>query len=198
MCLLLETIKLEDGKLVNLDYHQQRFDRALQHFFDQQEIQLREAIQVPKEAQTGTFRCRVIYNKEIQKIEFIPHQHREINSLRIVQDNSIDYEFKYADRNHLQQLFELRGNCDDIIIIKDGQATDSFTGNLLFRNDEKWLTPKNPLLKGTQRQYLLDNKLIHEATIKENEIHDFKKVGIINVFYTLQNMPVIKNINIHQ
>ena len=196
MCLLLETIKLENGKLANLEYHQQRFDWARQQYTEVQPLKLKEIIDIPEHAGKGLFRCRITYGKTIEKIEFIPYQFREIRSLKVVHDDSIDYTYKYADRSHLQKLFDQREDCDDIIIVKNEKVTDSFTGNLLFHDGSKWITPDQPLLKGTQRQYLLDTKQIIEKQLLFKDIFNYRVVGIINVFYTLNNMPVVKNIKI--
>ncbi len=198
MCLLLETIKLEDGKLANLDFHQKRFDHARSELFHKDPISLEHEIAIPEEAKSGLFRCRITYAEKIQKIEFLPYRLREIKSLKLVHDDEINYQYKYADRERLNHLFSLRGECDDIIIIKNGKATDSYTGNLLFADGETWFTPRNPLLKGTQRHRLLESDLIVEKTITEKDIHSYKKVGIINAFYSLENMPVIKTKDIHQ
>ena len=192
MCLLLETIKLEDGKLANLSFHQLRFDEARRKLFHKDPISLEHEIAIPEQAKSGLFRCRITYAEKIEKIEFLPYQFREIKLLKLVHDDEINYQYKYADRERLSYLFSLRGECDDIIIIKNGKATDSYTGNLLFADGETWFTPRNPLLKGTQRHRLLESGLIVEKTITEEDIHSYEKVGIINAFYTLETMPVIK------
>ncbi|MGQ8338880.1 aminotransferase class IV [Sunxiuqinia sp. A32] len=193
MCLLLETIKLENGVLANLQYHEFRFNDARKRLFNASPISLAQNIHIPQKALSGLFRCRITYSEKIENIEFIPHQPRKIESFKIVSDNSIDYSFKYADRSHLQKLYDQREDCDEIIIVKNNLVTDSFTGNLVFFDGEKWLTPKQPLLKGTQRQFLLDSGKIFEASINENQLKNFEKIGMINVFYTLNNMPVVKN-----
>ncbi len=194
MCLLLETIKLENGKLSKLNYHQQRFNNARFKLFDLKPIDLHKLIVIPEYAKKGLFRCRLTYGKEIEKLEFIPHQYREISNLKMVYDDSIDYSYKYADRNHLQKLFDQREDCDDIIIVKNGMVTDSFIGNLVFSDGFKWFTPDQPLLKGTQRQYLLDKKQISEKQILASDVFNYSEVGIINTFYSLYNMNVVKNI----
>lgn len=188
MCLLLETIKLENGNLVNLKYHNQRFNKARKNLFSLEKEDLSELIQIPEIYKTGLFRCRILYQQEIKKIEFIPHQLKPIKSLQIVTDNTIIYSYKYADRTQLQKLYEQRASADDIIIIKNGLVTDCFIGNLVFFDGKNWLTPKSPLLRGTQRQKLLDEGNIKEAIIAKDELSTFEFVGIINVFYNLGNM----------
>lgn len=192
MCLLLETIKLENGKLVNLKYHNLRYNKARKDLFSLPEQDLGKQIEIPEECKEGIFRCRITYEKQIEKLEFIPHHPREIRSLQIVHDDTIDYSHKYADRSQLQELYKQREKADDIIIVKNGLVTDCFIGNLVFFDGEKWWTPSRPLLNGTQRQKLLDKGKIHATSISENGVFSYESVGIINVFYNLRNMPILK------
>jgi len=192
MCQLLETIKCTDGRLENIEFHQARFSLARKLKFDaDNEILLEQQIQVPDFAQTGLFRCRVIYSKQIEKIEFIPHTYRSIASLKLVEDNNIDYHFKYADRKNLERLFKKRGDCDDIIIVKNGLLTDSFAANLVFFDGEKWWTPNAPLLQGTRRAQLLADSLISEARITVTDLPNFQKAGLINAMNSFESMPQI-------
>jgi len=47
---------------------------------------------------------------------------------------------------------------DEVVFIKNGMVTDCSIGNLLFFDGHEWITPYIPLLKGTQRAFLLDKK----------------------------------------
>ena len=189
---LLESIKLQGGRLHNLKYHQQRMNSALGELFPEtSEIDLQKSIQIPEQCQTGLFKVRVLYGPAIERIEFVPYQPRAIRSLKIVHHESIDYHLKFTDRQILQELFKQRGDCDDIIIIKNGWVTDAFAANLLFFDGQKWVTPNSPLLKGTQRQFLLDEGIISEKEIREDEISGYSKVGLINAMVGFEEMPVI-------
>jgi 4-amino-4-deoxychorismate lyase len=192
MSQLLETIKLENGRLANLKYHNARFNKARKELFSLPGEDLAELISVPSACKNGIFRCRALYQQEIEKVEFLPHQPRDIKSLKVIHNNSIEYPYKYADRTSLQELYNQRGDADEVIIIKNGLVTDCFIGNLVFFDGNKWLTPDQPLLCGTQRQNLLDNGKILEARITENDLFKFSLTGIINVFYGLENMSQIK------
>ena len=197
MSRLFETIKCIDGKLFNMEFHQARFEKAcLEYFGISAEIKLIERIEIPDFAKTGLFRCRVTYTSQIEKIEFIPHQYREIKSLKLVEDNEIDYHFKYADRETLQKLFGNRGDCDDIIIVKNGCVTDSFAANLVFFDGVKWWTPDTPLLEGTQRKKLLTEGKIFERRITTSDISKYSKVGLINALNDFDEMPLIDIANI--
>lgn len=197
MSLLFETIKCSDGKLFNMEFHQARFEKACKEFFGFSiHINLIESIEIPDFAKTGLFRCRVTYSKQIEKIEFIQHQYREIKSLKLIEDNQIDYRFKFDDRERLNLLFEKRGICDDIIIVKNGCITDSSYANIIFYDGIKWWTPDSPLLEGTQRSKLLSEKKIFTCRITYKDILKFTKVGLINALNNLEEMPQIEISNI--
>jgi 4-amino-4-deoxychorismate lyase len=197
MYLLFETIKCTNGKLFSLEFHQARFEKSQKEYFGiSPQIKLSEKIEIPEFAKKGLFRCRVTYSKQIEKIEFIPHQYREIKSLKLVEDNDIDYRYKYDDRQKLNQLFEKRGKCDDIIIVKKGCVTDSTFANIVFFDGKKWLTPDTPLLAGTQRAKLLDEGRIFEGRITISDIEKFRKVGLINALNDFEEMPLIEIKNI--
>lgn len=189
---LVESLKLNDGEIRNLPWHQDRLDGALNEKFPGAErIDLSEIIQIPENCNSGLFKVRVIYGPTIEKIEIQPYIFRTIRSLKVVHFGNIDYHLKYTDRQVLQELFAQRGDCDDIIIIQNGFVSDSFAANLLFFDGDKWFTPTTPLLKGTKRQFLLDQRIIFEREIRENNIRNFQKVGLINAMIDFKEMPVI-------
>jgi len=192
MSLLVETIKLNDGKLFNLGYHQTRMNGALAELFPQADIiDLAKVISIPEHCLSGIFKVRVLYGPSVEAIEIEAYQFRTIQSLKVVHHESIDYHLKYTDRQILQQLFAQRGDDDDIIIVKNGLVTDAFAANLIFFDGQKWFTPNTPLLKGTQRQFLLDQGIISEMEIKESDVPSFQKVGLINAMVSFEDMPVI-------
>jgi 4-amino-4-deoxychorismate lyase len=192
MCPLVESIKLQDGVICNLEYHQNRMDRAMSELFpDARKIDLASLIFIPEDCLSGVYKIRVLYGATVGKIEIEPYIFRKIQSLKIVHHESIDYRLKYSDRQILNELFAKRGDCDDIIIIKNGLVTDSFAANLLFFDGANWVTPSTPLLLGTQRQFLLDTGNISESEIREKDLCYFQKVGLINAMIGFEDMPVV-------
>jgi 4-amino-4-deoxychorismate lyase len=189
---LLETIKCNNGKLHNLKYHQARFDVAqMKYFPDAPKLKLKDLIKIPESCKEGLFRCRVVYAEHIEKIEFLPHQYRSINSIRLVEDNNIEYSSKYTNRKQLQHLFDQRGNCDDILIVQNDCITDSFTANPIFFDGATWWTPDTPLLPGTQRARLLAENKISVCRITVNDLHKYQKIGLINALQDMNDMPVL-------
>jgi len=197
MCQLVETIKCKNGKLENLRYHQARFNLARKELFGENfELNLIEEIKVSEKYQTGLFRCRVIYASDIEKIEFHPYEYRKVESLKLMEDCTIDYRYKFTDRKKLNELFEKRENCDDILIVKNGCITDSYVANIVFFDGKEWWTPDTPLLHGTRRAQLIEESKIKVCRITPDDLPRFEKAGLINAMQGMDEMPVIRIGNI--
>ncbi|MCF6357569.1 MAG: aminodeoxychorismate synthase component I [Draconibacterium sp.] len=195
---LVETIKCEHGRLLNLSWHNLRLNGTRKKCIGlNDKIDLGEIITVPENCKKGIFRCRVVYSETINTVEFIPHKYRKIESLKLIEDNNIDYQFKYSNRKNINNLFEKRGDCDDILIVKNGCITDSSTANCIFYDGQKWWTPDTPLLPGTQRARLISDAKVSVCRITVESISKYKKVGLINAMWSFENMPVIEIENIH-
>ena len=192
MCQFLETIKCKDGVLFNLRFHQDRLNLVRKENFGiTDEIILEETIKIPDKCHAGLFRCRITYSGNIENIEFLPHHYRQIKSLKLVEDNQIDYRYKFADRQHLERLFERRDDCDDILIVKNGCITDSFTANVIFSDGSRWWTPDTPLLAGTMRAKLLAEGKISACRITADDLDKYLFAGLINAMQDTDDMPVI-------
>lgn len=196
MSLLIESIRLEDGKFFNLFYHEQRMRRSLQMLcgvsdnFDLE--QFLNALQVPDK---GLYKCRILYDDDMKQVEFIPYTVKPVSSLRIVEHDRVSYEFKYNDRKILDRLFNLRKDCDDILIVKRGLVTDSSYANIAFRKNTRWYTPWSVLLKGTQRQKLINENVLIPEEISAEDIFSFDTFRLINAMMEF-NGPEIPVANI--
>lgn len=182
---LFETLCIEQQQIKNCAYHQQRYERALHQFYGESAVKiydLSEIIHLQPEFLNLTHltRCRIDYNATTFQIQFFPYQRRKITTFQPVICDEIDYSLKFSDRTLLNHLLEQRGDCDEIIIIKQGKVTDCSIGNLAFRQGEQWLTPDSPLLIGTQRTYLLATGKIKEKTIFAEDIAQFDEIRVIN------------------
>jgi 4-amino-4-deoxychorismate lyase len=199
MSLLVETIKVADGKLLNISFHNERMIRTLYMIFGiTVNYRLEEILKVPDLASIGIFKCRVIYDQRSVNFDFLPYSLKKINSLKLVNGDDVCYPYKYADRTKINSLYEMRGDCDDIIIVKDGMITDSSYANLIFRDSKGgWETPANYLLPGTRRAYLLKEKLISEQRISLTDIGKYSEVRLINAMIGIEDTSGIPVENIY-
>jgi 4-amino-4-deoxychorismate lyase len=197
MCLLIETIKIVDGQMQNAVYHNRRFNRARKELFAcKDDINIVEQLKLQSEALIGIHKCTIAYNEAIVDIKVQPYTIRKIESLKLIVGTTIDYSYKYADREQLNELSAKRGDCDEILIIKNDLITDTSFSNIVFYDGEKWITPNKPLLEGTKREKLIGQGFIEEAEIKVPDLKKYSKACLINAMLELGDTVVdCKNIN---
>lgn len=196
MSLLVESIKLKDGEFFNLSYHEHRMNRSLKMLCGNEDfLDLEEFLSNVNKPPKGLYKCRIVYDEISREVEFHPYQPKVINRVRIVEHDRINYEFKYVDRKQIDRLFELRKDCDDILIVKRGYVTDASFANVVFRRGKHWVTPWAALLKGTQRQKLLDENRIEEEDIQLEDIRSFDSFKLINAMVEFDSPEIdISNI----
>ena len=188
--LLLETLKIEDGVIHNLSYHQERCTRSRKKLYGSTDIlQLENSIIAPSQ---GLYRCRVIYAHHIQSIEYIPYVPRNIDTLKIV-SSTLTYDLKYANRRMLDTLLHQHPEADDILIEQDGYLTDTSIANIAFYDGQTWYTPTQPLLHGTMRQKLLDDGFLQTKQIQKEDLTQYSQVALMNAMI---GFKIIKDIRI--
>ncbi|WP_187647882.1 aminotransferase class IV family protein [Nitrosophilus labii] len=189
--IFFETIKIEDGKVFHIDYHNKRLNKTITDNFGlKKDIKLQNFIESPP---SGLYRCKIIYDRDILQISYYPYKIREIKKLKLIKSD-IDYSYKYLDRNDIDTLFEKRGEADDVLIVKEGYITDTSIANIAFFDGKKWLTPKKPLLKGTTRERLLKEQKVFLADIKVKDLKKFEKFALMNAmigFYEIKEGIII-------
>lgn len=182
---LFETLCIEQQQIKNCAYHQQRYERALYQFYGESAVKIYDLFEIihlqPEFLNlTPLTRCRIDYNATTFQIQFFPYQRRKIATFQPVICDDIDYSLKFTDRTLLNRLLAQRGDCDEIMIIKQGKVTDCSIGNLAFRLGEHWFTPDSPLLAGTQRRYLLEQGILQEIPIFVGDVLKFDEIRVIN------------------
>lgn len=186
MIQFLETIRLADGILQQLDLHQQRVDRTLKAHYGTR-INL-SCIKIPHACNKGVYKCRVVYDTEIREIDFQPYILRPRMIVKVVNGDDIDYPYKYADRTPINTLWH-GAQADDVIILKNGLLTDSAYANIILQNDDGLFTPTRPLLCGTMRQRLLDEQAILTKDIDATQLSDYQYIHFVNAMQPLGCQP---------
>lgn len=168
-----ETIRCDDYDVFHLEYHNARVARTVA-----MNLSLNEYIYPPSEA---LLKCKVIYNEEgVVDISYSPYIKREINSFQLVYDDKIEYAKKSTNREAIDSLFAQKKEADEIIIIKNSLVTDTSIANIALFDGTSWLTPKEPLLKGTTRARLLEEDVIFEKDITVEMLQKAKKITLLN------------------
>ncbi len=109
----------------------------------------------------------------------------------MVESFKLFYSDKWENRKKINELFAQKGNCDDVLIIKNGWVTDSSYANILFFDREQWWTPSTPLLAGTQRAKLLEEKRIFERPIRPSDLKKYQSFKLVNAMIPFDLAKII-------
>jgi 4-amino-4-deoxychorismate lyase len=181
MSRLIESIRLLDGEFFNLPYHQQRMKRSIDLLYGiDYSFDIEKYLEGVRHPRKGLYKCRIVYDDVTMEAGFSAYEPRKIRRIKIVEDNDISYACKFLDRHDIDRLFQQRGDCDDVLIVKEDRITDCSFSNIVFRKRHQWVTPSTPLLAGTMRQKLIDENKIEVREIRPNDIRSFETFTIIN------------------
>jgi 4-amino-4-deoxychorismate lyase len=181
MSQFLETVQLREGEFKLLEYHQQRMNLALaDHYPNAKSIRLKEILQGTDYPTKGLFKCRILYNDLIEKIEFIPYERPLIRTLQVIETDLQTWHYKLTDRSGLQTAVVQKGTCDDVLLVRNGLLTDTSYCNIALYDGEKWFTPRLPLLYGVQRSQLLVEGKIVEKDLPLNELDQYSEICLFN------------------
>lgn len=182
---LFETLAIKNSKPLNINYHNERFIKG-QLLMNKPLIisDISTLINPPKalmpDSKKSLMRCRVTYNAWGVDVSYSHYTPKAIKRFKLVYSDDIKYDYKYDNRQALDELMAQKSHCDEIIIIKQGLVTDCSIGNLLFLKQGIWYTPTMPLLHGTQRAFLLDNQQIVTADMTTDKLMTYEKIMMIN------------------
>ena len=191
---LFESIKVVDGKIQNVDWHEERYARSYEVMYSKRPLtQMISHVEIPEAAREGIYKLRISYNDRYKKIEFEPYKLKEIKTLKPLLLDNLDYGLKYTDRSALQAAYEQREDCDDVLIIKDGLVTDSSYANILLHDGKQWITPSTPLLGGTARARLIAEGVVEEREVTLGQLHSFECFKLVNA---LRDFDVVEQSDI--
>lgn len=181
MSLLLETIRIIEGKPQNLSAHEERITRS-QLALDGERLlsPLEEIFDETPPPLFGILKARIIYNHDLFKIEYQSYQKAKINKLKIHRENSIYYPHKFADRSAFESIKKSLSEYTEALIVIGERVTDTTYTNLAFWNGNKWLTPEFPMLQGTMRSLLINQNTIELMDISVNDLDNFQKIRLFN------------------
>lgn len=181
MCRFIESVKLQDGVFFRLEAHQQRIEKAFSLFYpEMKSFSLKAALYAQEFPVNGTFKCRIGYDTKVCFIEIESYKRRVVNSLKLVETVLETTVYKPSDRSGLLQAFELRSDCDDVLLVRSGLLTDTSYANVAVFDGENWWTPRVPLLYGVNRAGLLAEGRIKEKDIKVDDLTVYSHICLFN------------------
>ena len=190
--LLFETIKVENYEAQNLEFHLERVKNSIKK---ESNFDFKNIIKAPN---NGLFRAKVIYNENGNLVDcrLFKYKMRNFKNFKILKSD-VNYERKFLDRSALDEIFAQRGANDDVLIEKNGILPDTTIANIAILQNDIWITPKNPLLKGTTRKRLLNNGFLIERDFSIKELLNAQSFAILNAMIDfleikMRNLKFIK------
>lgn len=191
----IETIYCKNGEMPLLYWHEQRFTKTqMARFGKKIHLSLTEliALKYPETLlENQVYKIRVVYSEKDVSIEFQPYRKKEINSLYLVQNDTIDYSFKYLDRAEIEKMKVPFEQDEEIIIVRNGLLTDTSFTNIALFNGSEWHTPKFPLLEGTQRAFLLEQNTIRPIAITVDNLGQYASIRLFNAMVSWEDAWVL-------
>ncbi len=189
--LLFETLRIEDGRLMHLSWHNGRMNRCRREIFGAKE-ELDISKYVGNIPDRGVYRCKVYYTLYIESVDISPYLHTPLRILGVVEAD-MDYGCKYADRSFFEKLRALSPDMDDVVIVRDGLLSDTTTANIALQIDDEWFTPAKPLLEGTTRKRLLEEGRLRERDLHIGDLYDCDSLAVMNA---LRGFEVVDGVKI--
>lgn len=184
----IETIKIVNGIPMNIDCHADRMRST-------SGLMMPEIV-VPDSFCDNVIKCRILYDSEISEISFSAYTTPKIRSLAIIESPDIEYSKKYADRRSIDNLFNKRGAKDDILIVRNGNISDTSFCNVVFESPDGLFTPDTPLLEGTKRSMLISADIIRPCRITINDLWRYNSAHLINAMLDLEDNVTVRISNI--
>ena len=186
---LLETMKIEDGKIFLLEEHLNRIKQSSYYFnwpFPEKQIR-KKLSDLAKKYHQGTYKVRLLLNKngaityhieqldsrkQVGKVALAAHP---INKASIFHYHKTTYRTIYND-------LKIASYYDTLLWNEEGYITEFINGNLIYQLDQQYYTPPihDGLLPGTYRNYLIENGKVIERSLHKKDLIKIEKMWFIN------------------
>ena len=204
--LFIETLMLRSGELVRTELHRERMRYTLETELERRGEGARSPLLSRLYASAPlaevdrfltqkcldpkkTYRLTLGYGLSgIISLRLIPYERRVIRALRpTLLPPNFDYSLKWADRSFFDQVKASMPRDEEPLFLRpDGTITDTSYTNVVVELSEGLFTPARPLLRGTQRSYLLRLGQIREDdTLTLEKIQSARRLLLINALLPL-------------
>jgi 4-amino-4-deoxychorismate lyase len=161
------------------------------HFPETEKVDLKSVLPGALLDFDTTYKCRVLYGKEIGQVIYEPYIPRNISQYHFaVCPSDLEYSFKFASRKFFDEAKKKLLANEDYIYVRNGLITDTSYANIVFCDNENYYTPAQPLLKGTKRAHYLSEGRIKEEEIRVKDLRKFSTFFIINAMLDIGDTPV--------
>jgi len=189
---LLETLRLEEGVLVDAEAHLARIDGAASHFGFAAPIESAQAAlaRVCAAHPAGRWRVRLLADRagvaRVQAFALEPAPARvrvRLADAPLAGSDGEFVRFKTTRRAHYDAFAPADASVFDTLLWNErGELTEFTRGNLALRLAGRWLTPslRSGLLPGIARARLLADRTLAEATLTRADLAHAEAIAFFN------------------
>lgn len=188
---LLESMRLEDGRLLRMEGHLARLRASAGHFGHQlDETAVRQALAAQAEAHPhGVFKLRLLVaanggvQAESAPLPTPPSQPPQVVLAAEPMPPADDFIRHKTTRRQAYARFAPPAGCFDTLLWNaSGELTEFTIGNLAMKLDGAWWTPplSGGLLPGVMRAELLAHGALQERTLTRSDLQRAQGLALIN------------------
>ncbi|NOT37683.1 MAG: hypothetical protein HOP11_09940 [Saprospiraceae bacterium] len=180
----IESMSYIKGKILHIDFHQDRINRTFKKYYPYTKPLLLHSLHLTDNS--GFIqKLRLEYNQHNFKWSLNPYQPTLFKNFIIIETEHLNYSYKYSDRLFFQHIRNLFPKETGILLSCHNQISDELNSNICFKKSDNWHTTEHFLLNGTQRNYLLSNNKINIVNIGIYDIHNYSTFKLINALNPL-------------
>lgn len=198
-----ETIKVVNGAPLFLKKHLNRLKSSLDFFGIKRKIDTDEIYKYIEDSDDKNFALKIIASDENFIITSRPDNYRDdYKSFRLkisdTQRNSSSKIIYHKSLCYYENIYEHRlaasfGYDNALFLNERGEVSECDFSNIFFVKGDMIYTPplSSGLLRGTMREYLMENFKIEERVIKRDEIKNFDECFISNSLMGIRSVESI-------
>ncbi|GAD05674.1 aminotransferase class IV [Porphyromonas crevioricanis] len=193
MRLLLETIRLDNGQALSINFHLERMLRSIAPH-PLPPLPNIESL-CPPQLRHGRAKCRLIYTAQaVEEIQFSSYSPKTIRSLRIVEAPAgLNYRNKWADRSSLEALKDGCAEDEDILLCHNGLISDVSYANILLSTKKDpanfCYTPRLPLLVGTHLTRLNGQLQTRDISV-DDLLRNYHSLTLLNAMLDIGEVQI--------
>ena len=182
-----ETIRVVDGKVQLLKYHQRRIDHVFRYFYPSyRAIELKAMLPDFSNHSDGVVKFRFEYNAVSHDYNIQQYTMRTIKKL-VLTETDINYPFKFSNRNQLNNLMSKIPAEKDILMTSRGRIRETSYANVIVQFGKNWLTPLYPMFHGVMRSHLLAMGVIKPADLFDHDLRVSNQIMLINAMMPMES-----------
>lgn len=205
-----ETIKVVDGNPLFLDKHLRRLKKSLEFFVIERNIDEEKIYEYIKSSKEKNFALKLIvsdknfivtsrpdnYREDDKKFKLIVSDVRRNSTSKVVYHKSLSYYENIMEHRWAQE----RGYDSALFINEREEVCETSFANIFFVREGEIFTPtlSSGLLKGTMRDYILENYKVREEVICFKDLESYDEVFISNSLMGIRNVSSINDVKFNK